>query len=451
MAVQTAPKGPLTAGQLAAMSPAARQSYFNQLAQTDPGSASALKQSFDSQRMSLNREYMRRTLRHLTIAPQASGGAQTQNFSNGQQLSYLVPSANNGFLEALRIRCALTITPATGTAATYAINAGAPLNVIDSMQIVYNGTQLNTRPFVRKVLRQLSGYARSMEPVAPIGGNLEVDAYIDGYITSTYPVTAGTGNSWNFEFRVPLNALHPQDARGMLPIMAPGTDVVVNIVCCTASMGVDPILSPVATTGGTGAAVTIAGTIQVIAEFRDGKTLQGPVLQGIDILDMGTVQYVKDQNLNNLVSGIVNRQKIVQVNYLYYVISLIIDGNQSNKFASTSNIQVLELDMDATGTNKFWAYGTGTNIDVREFWVDLQADIGQDIDQGVVPWVRAPIMNTADASNQDGVHYLNTTPTGWTDVHYGIQVNSVGGVAGINPRIETFIVMINTAGLQASS
>lgn len=452
MAVTTAPqKGPLTAGQLAAMSPAARQVYFNQLAQTDPQTASALKTSFDSARMGLNREYMRRTIRHLAIAPQASGGALTQAFSNGQQLSYLIPSANNGFLEALRIRCNLTVDPATGTSATYALNAGAPLNVIDSMQIVFNGTQLNMRPFIRKVLRQLSGYAKSMEPVAPIGGNLEVDAYIDGYITSTYPITVNTANVWNFEFRVPLNALHPQDARGLLPIMAPGTDVIVNIVCCTAPMGPDPILSPVTTTGGTGAAVTITGTIQVIAEYRDGKTLQGPVLQGIDILDMGTVQYVKDQNLNNMVSGIVNRQKIVQVNYLYYVISLVIDGQQSNKFAATSNIQVIELDMDTTGTNKFWAYGTGTNIDVREFWVDLATDIGQDIDQGVIPWVRGPIMGTADASNLDGVHYLNTTPTGWTDVHYGIQVGAVGAVSGINPRVETFVVMINTAGLQASA
>lgn len=438
---------PLTNSELAAMSVQARQSYFNQLSPDQQVSARA---AWDSSRIQMNREYMKRTLRHLAIAPQASGGAVTQPWANGQMLSFLVQSANNAFLEGLRIRMALTVTPAVGTAATYQLNAGAPLNVIDSIQIQYNGTQLNLRPFIRNELKLLSGYAITGEPTAPLGGNLGVDSYIDVYETTTFPITAGAGNVWNYEFRLPLNALHPQDARGMLPIMAPGTDVLVNIMLAGAPMGPDPILSPVSTTGGTGAAVTITGTVQVLSEYRDGKTLQGPILQGLDILDMGTVQYVRDNNLNNLVAGIVMRQKIAQVNHLFYVISVLVDGQQSNKFSSISNIQVMELDMDAVGTNVFWKYGTGTNIDVREFWVDLQADIGQDIPEGIIPWVRAPIMNTADASNLDGTAFLNTTPSGWTDVHYGLQVGAVGAVAGINPRVETFIVMVNVAGLQAA-
>lgn len=436
----------LTNSELAAMSVTARQQYFGSL---PADQAQSQRAAFDASRIAMNREYMRRTQRHLAIAPQASGGALTQPFVAGNLLSYIIQTSNNAFLEALRIRVALTVTPATGTGATYQLNAAAPLNVIDSIQVLYNNTQMNLRPVIRKTLRQLSGYLKTLEPVQPAGGNFEVDAFIDAYETSTFPITAGSGNTWNFEFRIPLNALHPQDARGMLPIMAPGTDVIVNINCCQSAMGVDPLISPISTTGGTGAAVTITGTIQCIEEFRDGKTLQGPVLQGLDILDMGTVQYVKDQNLNNLVAGIVNRQKFAQVNHLYYVLSYVVDGQQSNKYCSISNIQVLELDMDAVGTNKFWAYGTGTNIDVREFWVDIQTDIGQDIDEGIIPWVRAPIMNTADSSNLDGVAFLNTTPTGWTDVHYGIQLGAVGSVAGINPRVETFIVMVNTAGLQA--
>lgn len=438
---------PLTNSELAAMSVQARQAYFSSLA---PDQQTSARAAWDASRISMNREYMKRTIRHLAIAPQASGGAITQPFANGQMLSFLVPTANNAFLEGLRFRVNLTVTPAVGTAATYQLNAGAALNVIDSIQILYNGTQLNIRPFIRDVLKRMSGYQISGEPAQPTGANLNVDSYIDTYQTSTFPITAGAGNVWNFEFRLPLNALHPQDARGLLPIMAPGTDVLVNVNCAGAPMGPDPILSPVSTTGGTGAAVTITGTIQVIAEYRDGKTLQGPILQGLDILDMGTVQYVRDNNLNNLVAGIVMRQKIVQVNHLFYVISVLVDGQQSNKFATTANIQVLELDMDAVGTNMFWKYGTGSNIDVREFWVDLQQDIGQDIVQGILPWVRAPIMNTADASNLDGTAFLNTTPSGWTDVHYGIQVAAVGAVAGINPRVETFIVMVNTAGLQAA-
>jgi hypothetical protein len=438
---------PLTTSELASMSIPARQAYFSSLPQDQATSARA---AFDSSRIAMNREYMRRTIRKLAIAPQASGGALTQNYVLGQQLTFLVASANNAFLEGLRIRLNLTVTPAVGTAATYQLNAGAPLNVIDSIQLLFNGTQMNMRPLIRKTLRQLSGYAKPQEPVQPLGGNLEMDAYVDSYVSSTWPLLVGVGNNWNLEFRIPLNALHPQDARGLLPIMAPGTDVLVNVNCAQVGLGPDPIISPISSTGGTLAAVTYSGTVQVIGEYRDGKTLQGPILQGLDILDMGTVQYVKDQNLNNLISGVIQRQKIAQVNHLFYVLSYVVDGQQSNKYSAISNFQILELDMDSVGTNSFWKLGTGTNIDVREFWVDLQADIGQDIDEGIIPWVRAPIMNTADSSNLDGTAFLNTTPSGWTDVHWAIQVAAVGAVNGINPRVETFVVMINTAGLQAA-
>jgi len=39
------------------------------------------------------------------------------------------------------------------------------------------------------------------------------------------------------------------------------------------------------------------------------------------------------------------------------------------------------------------------------------------------------------------------TPGGWSDVHHGYLLNSVGGLAGATPRVELHLVSLNPAGL----
>ena len=71
--------------------------------------------------------------------------------------------------------------------------------------------------------------------------------------------------------------------------------------------------------------------------------------------------------------------------------------------------------------------------------------IEQDIDEGIIPWVSTPSYMAATPG--DGTQFLDTSLSGWTDYHYGLQMNTVGGIVGINPRVETHVIMINSAGL----
>lgn len=444
MAGPAAP-APATPAQLAVMSVPQRQAYFNSLSPADQAQQRAMYQAYLLQ---MNREYMRTALRKWVKCPQAAGSALFQAYSAGQQLTWNVPSANNAFLEEVLILCQFTVNCAAGTSATYAINAGAPLTLLDRVQVLYNGTQINLRPYVRKYYKMLRGYQKLSFPSQVLAG--QSVSYVQTYEgTTTFPVATGN-NTWNFLLHVPLNPIHPQDARGLLPIMGGETTAQVMIQCASGALGPDPVLNAIASTGGTGNAVTVTGNITVFGGFRDGTVLASPYLAGLNILDLPTIQYVMDAPLVNLAAGNVMRNKIGFSDKIYYALLVVIDGQQSNKFCADSNIQTLELDKDAAGQNVFWRFGTGSNIDVQIYFDDIREGllgIGQDIDEGIIPLICGPIYDTADPSNLDGTQILDTSAAGWTDVHYGVQLGAVGAVSGINPRCELHLIMQNSAGL----
>ncbi len=448
----TAQQTAMTPQQVAMLSASQRHAYFSSL---PANQQSAAAQAYQAYQVSMNRSYMKNTLRKLAVCPQSSGGALSQSYSVGQVLNFTVPSANNAFTEGIIVRMVLSVTLATGTSAAYAANAAWPLNLIDNILVTYNGTQHRFRPYILKYLSQLMGYLNSPVPYQVIAGQSvsNTQNYLDTAINFG---TTGSAQNLYIEFYVPFNALHPQDARGLLPTMGGETVPQIAIQCASQLLGVDPILNPVAETGGSGGAVTVTGTVAVYGVYRDGTSYMGPISQALDLSGMGTCQYTIDIPLNNLLSGTVYRQKVSILDKLYYVLSTIVDGNQSNKFAANSNLQVLEADKDSVGSSTFWKYGIGTNLSVNEYFAQFRAPfgsmpIGQDLDEGIIPWVAAPAYMEPDVANLGGTMYLDTSLSGWTDFHYGVQVSSVGGVSGINPRVETHIILINSQGLQSAS
>jgi hypothetical protein len=404
----------------------------------------AAQMQADAQRHQ-NREFMSLGIRKKALAQQANGGANTQSFAAGQPLTYNVPTANNGYLVGFWVNCQLVNTLAAGTSAVYALNAAAPYSLLDSIVVNYGGPQHNFRPYILKYYFQMMGALSQTFPRTVIAGQLDatMQAYYNSTTNNAFPVAVGA-NTWNFRFYVPMNLIHPQDVRGILPIQNGETTCQIVINCAGAPYGPDPVLNTVVTTSGSGGASTVTGTISCEAVYKDGQAYAQLAALQPNLTGIQTAQFVRDTPLNNLGSGQMFRNKVSFLHKIPWLWIAIIDGNQSNKFAATTNIQVLETSADATGMRPFMRYGLNTNLDVRSYYDDISHLIQQDMDEGLIPLIYGPIFEQADASLLEGQAYLDmTTASGWTDFHYGTQLSTVGGVAGISPRIEAHLILLN--------
>jgi hypothetical protein len=408
--------------------------------------AQAAQQAADIQKRA-NRQFMALSINKEVLCQQANGGALNQPFTAGQPLTYNITTANNGFLTGIWVRCALTVALGAGTNAVYQQNAASPLSLIDSIQVLYGGTQHNFRPYVLKYFSQLQGESAQPQPRVVIAG--QQDSYLQSYYNNApYGVAVGN-NTYNFAFFLPMNLIHPQDVRGILPIQNGETTCQVVINCQGAPFGTDPTLNSFSLVSGSNGSAAVTGTIAIIALYKDGQSFSQLTALQPDLSGVETVQFLRDANLTNVQAGNIFRNKISFLQKMPWVFITVIDGVSPTKFASTSNIQLLDVTADAVGNRPFWRYGLNTNLDVREFYSDLSGVMGgqlqQDLDEGFFPLVYGPIFQQADAGLQEGQAYLNMSTTdGWTDFHYGVQLAATGNNALGGARVECHVVALNS-------
>ena len=444
---QTAVTTPVpTAESLISLPYAQRQQAIAALPANQQAQAQA---SVAAMQRQMNRDYMARSIIMQAVCPPSSGSGTTQNYSAGADLMFNFPTAGGAFVRSLIVKLTLSVNPAVGTGATYALNAGGALSLIDRIRVNFNGTQHNFRPFILPFMEKMRGYLRNSTN-AVLAGSSVTD--VQNLLLSGVPAVGAavpTGaTTWDIVFRVPLN-MHDMDPKGLLPSMGAGTQGQVEVVCAPNPLGPDPILNAISVTAGTGAAVTITGTVEVDVEYSDGSNMQGQSPLTLDLRGLPTVQLLEDEVLAPLTAGTVNNHKIATLLQHAIVLSVLVDGQQSTKFATLSNIQAFTLAKDAVLANKFFGFGSQFgNLATVNFYERLRRRYGQDLgDDGIFPWVDALTTNTVDPSNREGVALLNMTANGWTDVHHGYQVSAVGGVAGITPRVVTHVLAINPAGL----
>lgn len=402
-----------------------------------------------------NREYMRNTIRKRAKMPQAAGGLLQQDIIAGGLLTFNAPTAQNAYAEGVIVRVEATVNPATGTSAAYALTPSAPFSLIDTLMIQYNGQHIRLRPYILRSLQMLQGYQQLPLPSQVITG--QSNTLVQNYLSTGYPVVPNTNNVWTFQFYVPFNWLHPWDARGLLPVMGGETTLQVLIQMAGSPFGKDPVLNALYAGTGSGHAATMGGKVSCTLVYRDGDSYRSPERLGLDLSGIGTAQVNMDTSLPlaGIGVGTVARGRLTTMAQHYYIILTVIDGNQSSKYASWSNLQVIEFAKDAVGANIFTRFGTGTNVDIMEYLSDVRGfavggmgGIGQDLDEGIVPLLAGPTYGEPDASRNEGTMMLNTGVGGWNDVNYGIQFGTLGGVAGLSPRVEVHQFYINPTGLQ---
>jgi len=442
MAQTAQPTQILTAQALAGMSPAERASYFGGL---PPDLRSGEEETFKQYVSSANAQFMALATRKTAVMIPVGGGT-TQAYSAGAALTWDFPTAGGAWARAIVFTCVLTVTNATGTGAAYALNQLAPLTVFDRIQVLLNGVQHNLRPYILKYVAQLRGYQKAGEPTSVLAGSQ--DATIQGILNSALPVAVGA-NTWKFKFRFPLNVLNDESEIGLLPMMSAGTKPQLVVTCAPQPLGNDPLLNAVRTTGGTGASTTITGTIQADVEYNDGTNYFTPTALALDMSDQPTIQYINDQPISNLSAGIINRGRITTLLQHYLVLAAICDATTAGQMISgLSNLQILELDMDSVGQNVFHKYGTGTNVDIYDFYERFRRQFGFDLDEGIIPWIVGWGAHLTNPDNHNGTALLNMMVGGWPDVNHGYQLGAVGGASGVSARVDVHLISLNPAGLK---
>lgn len=429
----------LTPSQLAGLSPADRRAYFSSLPQGDQARAMA---AYAEARRIANAHYMAASIPKWAVCPPASGSGTTQNYAAGTTLLWNLPTAGGAFAQALLFTCNLTLTMAAGASALYAANAGAPYNLFSEVRVLYNGVQVRTHPIITKYMAALRGYDRARPSVALQNNNATLDAALVG----TTPVAVGA-NTWNFVFRLPLAVLHEAHPAGCLPMMGSGTQAQVALDCAPGALGADPLLFATAATTGTGQAVTVTGTIKIEVIYFDGTNLYSPTPLKLDLDGEPTAQYYIDTPVTPLAAGVTTRQRIATLLQHYFVIAIVIDGQQSTTFSTIANLQGFELDEDSVGQNVLMRFGTGTNISINDYYEWIRYFFTQDLDQGVIVWVAGAQRGQTNPSNREGQQILNMVPGGWTDINHGYNLIAIQGVAGITARVQTYLVSANPAGL----
>lgn len=442
----------LTPAQIAALPPQEQAQYMRGLS---PAQQALVQQEIQQQIISANRAYMRKSIEKTAYCPVTGGSGTSATYTSGQTLYFDIPSVP-GFAKALLISYNLTVTPASGTSATYALTPAAPYSIFSEMQVLYNGPQVRTHPyFACKVLDQLQGYMKGAQN-SVLAGN--ADSTITSNINGSLPITVGSGNTWKGKMLLRLNALGDDTVPGVLPTAGVGNTPQLKLTCAPSFIGMDPLMNTLAPTGGTGhSGSTVTGSINVDMVYLDGTNMDSPTPLTLNWQQEPTMQYYWDSPLTPFNSGTIQRQTIASKLKHWYVVSIIIDANQYSSFAALSNITGFECGPDQVGQQTFVNWNISNNVSIYDYFDrNIRRPFGQDLDDGVIVWVAGPGRGVINSSNRNGIQYLNMYPGGFPAFTHSYQVGSTGGQATVDgyaapaARVETFLVSENSAGLKVS-
>lgn len=440
----TAQPTSLTSAQVAAIVSEAQQATLTSAEWTKLSAAEQNQVSVAIQQ--LNANYLRMTIPKYALC-EANGGALSASYNSSAPtvMTFQIPQSASGWATELLIDANLVVNyTAATTSPSIAVNAAGVAAAFSSMTLQFgsNTSQIDLRPYFAYVNKRLSGYNRSLY------GQTEGNAVpAISALLYTSPSVAAGNNTWKFRIRVPLNALHPLTAEGMIPAMGNTGKGIIRLQPSAEFVGPDPVLSAVSTNG----KVSVTGTVEVKMGYRDGHSLatlqqMAPVVLGP--AGIGTVQYVQLEAKQNLVANLYQRQHISTTLPIYRLVNIVVDGNQSSSFSTVSNILGYEISLDANAGTALRKYDNSENVTMTDYYQVLRDHYGQDLDEGVLLAVDALGSNVVNPSNQDGGAILNMTSNGYTAAHVGVKLNSVGSVAGIAPRIENWALVVNPQGLQ---
>ncbi len=391
-----------------------------------------------------NMDFMRNSVPVPIFCPVQGGSGTSATYSSGTTLNFDLPQ-DAGYAKGLLIKYNLTVTPATGTAATYQLTAAERWAIFSKIVLNYGGVQINTHPYFLKKLGMMQGRLAGVQNKVIAGQD---DSTVDTNINGTTPLVINTGNTWQGYFYLPLNPIGDESPYGLLPLNGIGNTPQLQLTCANSFYGTDPLLSSVCSGGsGTGQAVTVTGTVKVDAIVLNGTNMQGITPKHLDgLLGMPTMQYYWESNLTPF-GAVTQNSFVVKTKLDHWVaMAIIIDGQQSTSFVSgLSNITSFGLAPSASVQSYIKNYNISNNISIYDYYWEQRRRYGQDFDEGVIIHANAPASGVVDASNRNGTQSLNMYASGYPGMTHVYTVGAVGAVC--TPRVELFLISKNNAGL----
>ena len=350
------------------------------------------------------------------------------------------------YCDMIEIKCNLTVNyTAAGTSPTIALNAGAPWNSIFSVTVTYGNQIFQVNPYLFTIAAMMEGRL-AMPPGQIISGGY-VDSDVQAMLYTSPNIAAGD-NTWIFSIKIPLTMIHKELVNGLIPLGGTGTRLEVSIQSNPSFVGVDPLNNVISTNG----TIAVSGTYDVTFWTRgaDSPSFTNPI--GPNLLTPYLYPYpmiIQPASLNPLTAGS-KMGKTLSIPYqVFRLVNIVIDGNQSDKFSSASNLQAYELDKADSDKAVIFRYDL-TDASASEpmvhYFQKVRESYSQDLPPGVLVYDPAT-ENIVNPSNMNGDAYLNLTGSGYPAARQRFQVGTVGGVSGITPRVETFAYILNDAGL----
>jgi hypothetical protein len=444
----------LTPSQIAQLPPAEQAQYMKGLS---PAQQQIVAMEIQNQVVSANRQFMRSSVERIAYMPVTGGSGVTATYSSGTTLYFDFPTVP-GFAKGILITYSITVNPATGSSATYAVNAAAPFSIFSELQVLYNGPQVRTHPYFScKIMDQLLGFSRGAQNRVLAGTN---DATIAANIVGQTNFTVGSNTTWLGKMYIPLNALGLDTVPGVLPIAGVGNKPQLKLTCTPSWIGQDPLLNVMSPVAGTGHAMTgLTGSINCDMVYVDGTNLDSPTPYSLNWQSEPTLQCYWDTPLTPFSQSTIQRQTISTKLKHWYVVSLIIDGavtTGATQFANLANILGFTLGPDQVGQQTFYNFNISNNVSIYDWYNQQRRIFGQDMDDGVLLWVTGPSRNVIDSDNRNGIQALNMTAGGFPAATHSYQMNSysyqsaIDGFPACTPRVETFLISENAAGLKVS-
>lgn len=382
-----------------------------------------------------NSAYMQYSYEQPVLANNLNG---TQ-FGQGRTINFEAPIISGAWATKVKLIYDLNIHVVEGASATVPTpNAGFPENLINNVEVKFGNKVINANPAIFKIFDKMEGWNRTT--LDDVVGHR--DSVIDGMLRQVPTTLVAGDNKLHFTREIMLNMCHESSVNGILPIFANGTRLQVALQLPSAVVGPDPLDNCLNTADAT---VTVTGDVRAQIVYRDFTSFTSVDSVQPDISGLATPQLIQLPTLSSLQPGVLQTISVRNPYQFSKIVHFIIDGKQSDRYASPDNILNFRYDKAENNSSAFWDYETtgGMESYYRDY---VRAKFGQDLDAGVLVF-DSSTANVANASSKMGVATLNLSSNGYPSMRAGFKVGAVDG-SKIAPRVVSYGVILNPDGIK---